>query len=115
MTSERGFTIVEVIIAIMVLSVGLLALVGSAAVTTRMISQGQRYTEASTLANQRFEILRSLPCASVVDGSATSGQFSLTWRVSSMANGRASLVQLNVASPTGTGVRNDRFSTVILC
>jgi type IV pilus assembly protein PilV len=114
-TSERGFTIVEVLIAVMVLSVGLLALVGSAAVTTRMIAQGQRYSEASALANERFEILRSQTCAAMADGSATSGRFTVTWRVVADASGRAREVQVVVTSPTASGARNDQFQTVILC
>jgi len=40
MKREQGFTIVEVIVAILVLTVGLLALVTSAALVTRMIGRG---------------------------------------------------------------------------
>jgi len=39
---QQGFTLVEVIIAILVLTVGLLGLVTSAALVTRMIGRGQR-------------------------------------------------------------------------
>ena len=38
--SQRGFTIVEIIIAIVVLTVGLLGLVSTAALVTRMIARG---------------------------------------------------------------------------
>src|SRR5438128_1090206 len=48
MKREQGFTIVEVIIAIMVLTVGLLVLVNSSALVTRMIAQGQRSAVAAT-------------------------------------------------------------------
>ena len=41
MKREQGFTLVEVIIAILVLTVGLLGLVTSAALVTRMIGRGQ--------------------------------------------------------------------------
>ena len=115
MNNERGFTIVEVIVAIMILSVGLLALASSAAVATRMISQGQRYSEASVMANERFEILRSLPCDSLKNGSATADQFTVAWRVTSVASGRARQADVAVMSPTGRGNRTDSFGTVILC
>jgi len=60
--SEAGFTIVEVIIAIMVLTVGLLGLVTTAALVTRMIGRGQRSAVASTFAAQRMERLRIAAC-----------------------------------------------------
>lgn len=64
-TSEAGFTIIEVIIAIMVLTVGLLGLVTTAALVTRMIGQGQRSAVASTFAAQRMERLRTAACIPV--------------------------------------------------
>lgn len=115
MNRERGFTIIEVIVAIIILSVGLLALVSSAAVVTRMISQGQRYSEASALANQRFEMLRSQTCAAMANGSAASGRFTVAWTVVADATGRSRNVTVTVTSPTRTSTRNDVFQTVILC
>jgi prepilin-type N-terminal cleavage/methylation domain-containing protein len=59
---QRGFTIVEIIIAIVVLTVGLLGLVSTAALVTRMIARGQRSAVASTFASQRMEVLRPAAC-----------------------------------------------------
>jgi prepilin-type N-terminal cleavage/methylation domain-containing protein len=61
-TSERGFTIIEVIVAIMVLTVGLLGLVTTAALVTRMIGRGQRSAVAATFGAQRMERLRTAAC-----------------------------------------------------
>lgn len=118
MSGERGFTIIEVIIAVIVLSVGLLGLVSTAALTTRMISQGQRYSEVAALANQRFEILRGendATCSRIVNGSNTEGQVQLSWTVASIQSGRARQVTVGVTSSTGTGRRTDRFQTIIFC
>jgi Tfp pilus assembly protein PilV len=60
--SEAGFTVVEVIIAIMVLTVGLLGLVTTAALVTRMIGRGQRSAVAGNFAAQRLERLRTAAC-----------------------------------------------------
>ncbi len=60
--NARGFTIVEIIIAIVVLTVGLLGLVSTAALVTRMIARGQRSAVASTFAAQRLEKLRPAGC-----------------------------------------------------
>ncbi|OLC47133.1 MAG: hypothetical protein DMD37_01900 [Gemmatimonadetes bacterium] len=70
---QSGFTIIEIIIAIMVLTVGLLALVTTAALVTRMIARGQRSAVASMFASQRAEQLRPAACipAQRVNGSDT--------------------------------------------
>lgn len=62
MKTQRGFTIIEVIIAIIVLTVGLLGLVSTAALVTRMIARGQRSAVASTFAAQRLEQMRVVAC-----------------------------------------------------
>jgi prepilin-type N-terminal cleavage/methylation domain-containing protein len=56
--SESGFTLVEVLIAVMVLGVGITALAGSAAVVTRMVSRGQMSTRAAEVAAARLDSLR---------------------------------------------------------
>ena len=57
--ARRGFTIVEVLVAVMVLSVGVLALASTAAVTGRLMSEGAVRNRAATLALSRFEVIAS--------------------------------------------------------
>jgi prepilin-type N-terminal cleavage/methylation domain-containing protein len=71
--SEAGFTLIEVLIAVMVLGVGITALVGSSAMVTRMISRGQMSTRAAQVAQQRLERLRLLAYSTTPH--CTSGQF----------------------------------------
>ena len=79
--TEAGFTIVEVIISIIVLTVGLLGLVTTAALVTRMITRGQRSAEAATFAARRMERLRPKAC---IPSQRTAGSDTLyrggTWR-----------------------------------
>ena len=56
--NQKGFTIIEIIIAIIVLTVGVLALVSTAALVTRMIARGQRSADASAFMARRVERLR---------------------------------------------------------
>jgi type IV pilus modification protein PilV len=73
MSNQRGFTMVEIIIAIIVLTVGLLGLVSTSALVTRMIGRGQRSAMAANFAQSRMERLRAGGCiASLrVNGSDT--------------------------------------------
>ena len=68
MKREQGFTLVEVIVAILVLTVGILGLVTSAALVTRMIAKGQRSAVQSLFATRRLEMLRSTGCTSQAAG-----------------------------------------------
>jgi prepilin-type N-terminal cleavage/methylation domain-containing protein len=72
-TKQSGFTIIEILIAIIVLTVGILGLVTTAALTTRMIARGQRSAVASLFASQRGEQLRPAACipSQRLDGSDT--------------------------------------------
>lgn len=69
MSNQRGFTLVEVIVAIVVLTVGILGLATTAALVTRMIARGQRSAVATTYATQRLEQLRVTGCTSQAAGS----------------------------------------------
>jgi prepilin-type N-terminal cleavage/methylation domain-containing protein len=60
--NQRGFTIIEIIIAIIVLTVGVLGMVTTAALVTRMIARGQRSADASAFAARRLERLRLAVC-----------------------------------------------------
>src|SRR2546422_9577267 len=108
---QSGFTIIEIIIAIMVLTVGLLALVTTAALVTRMIARGQRSAVASMFASQRAEQLRPAACipAQRVNGSDT------LWRgPDSVAHhNRAVPDQGNPYRPDrpGTGAKRDKQQT----
>jgi prepilin-type N-terminal cleavage/methylation domain-containing protein len=115
MKTERGFTIVEVLVAVMILSVGLMGLVTTAGLVTRMIGQGHRFTEASALANERIEVLRSQGCPAVGGGTETRGAYTVTWRIVEVAGGKGRGFVVAVRSPTTRGSRTDTFETVHFC
>jgi type IV pilus modification protein PilV len=114
-SNQKGFTIIEVLVAVLVLSVGILGLATTAALVTRMIGQGERFSQASTMAAEQFEVFRSQSCSSLASGATTNGGFTLTWTVQDAAGGRAKTVTIEVRSPTVRGTRADTFATTIGC
>ena len=121
--STAGFTLVEVLIAVMILGVGVVALAGSSAMVTRMISRGQMATRASQVASQRLESLRLL--AHSTDPKCTSGQFANgtatnplglqeSWTI--VANGSSRTITSTVTYNTGRGrTHSDALTTIIEC
>ena len=70
--ARRGFTIVELVVAIMILAIGILGLAGSSAVITRQLGRGNLQTIASTVAQSRFDSLTSVGCATLAPVSGIS-------------------------------------------
>jgi type IV pilus assembly protein PilV len=60
LTNSKGFTLIEVLIALIILSVSLLALASLTAVTTKNNSFGSHMTEAATFAQDKLEELRAI-------------------------------------------------------
>jgi prepilin-type N-terminal cleavage/methylation domain-containing protein len=72
MTRARsGFTIVELLVAIVILSIGLLAMVGTSSMTTRTLGKSRRVDFGAAFAGRRLEMLRSNACAARADGRDT--------------------------------------------
>ncbi len=120
--SDQGFTIVEVLVAVLVLTVGVTALVGSAGIVTRMIGQGRRTTQVAQRAERRLEILRQTAlsatpqCTGLTGGTSTSGGITETWTVTTPvtpAQTRVLQVIVRYARVRSTGV--DTLATSIRC
>jgi prepilin-type N-terminal cleavage/methylation domain-containing protein len=65
---SRGFTLIEVLVSLVILSVSLLAMAGLMATTTKNTSSGGRLTEAATFAQDRLEQFRAMTWQSVPIG-----------------------------------------------
>jgi prepilin-type N-terminal cleavage/methylation domain-containing protein len=53
--SDGGFTIIEVLVAIVVLGIGVIALVGTSGLVTRQIGRSRVITIANEVATRRLE------------------------------------------------------------
>jgi len=80
---SKGFSLIEVLIALVILSISLLALAGLMTTTTKNNAFGSNMTEAATLAQDKLEELRVTDWNNIVDGNDTSSirgmNYNRTW------------------------------------
>lgn len=119
MSNRRaGFTLVELLVAITMLSVGLLAFLGSSALDTRLLSRERRIDQAAIFAGKRLEALRIDACRRHVDSSEVLmvGAETLavnTWTFTSVNSGnlyRVTLTNKYLTAPRGGASTAARYS-----
>lgn len=115
--NRSGFTIIEVIVAIIMLVFGVLTFVASSAAVQRMLSRGNRATKAAAYSQERMGIMAATPCASLANGTATrGGVFALAWTVTSVNAGNAKRVRIITSYPGWRNVtRADTMEMSVLC
>ncbi len=116
MTRGRdGFTIIEVLIAVMLLTVGASALVGTSALVTRRVGRSRMLTVATEVGNLRLETLRSAAAIRVTSGGPLCASPSFassaapdtvqgvieSWTVTGTGNARTVIQTLTYRTPRG--------------
>jgi prepilin-type N-terminal cleavage/methylation domain-containing protein len=81
----RGFTLVELLIATVVLAVGLLALTSAGAAIVKLESRGQLFARMAAAGETRLELLRSQRCEAT-SGASDSGGLAERWSVTQSAS-----------------------------
>ena len=113
--SRVGFTIVEMIVAIMIFSVGVMGLAGTAAYVARQMNGGMQQTLAATIAQSRLDLIAGSGCRTVVDGSATMKGITETWRVDRPANFNILRVTETVSWRSGRSTRSQTYTASLPC
>lgn len=98
---SKGFTLIEVLVAMVILSFSLLALAGLMVTTTKNNSFGSNMTEATTFAQDKLEELRAIKWENLSDGNSTDQQggstginYTRNWNVTT--NGSLKTITINV-------------------
>ena len=119
---RKGFTIIEIIIAIIVLTVGVLGMVTTAALVTRMIARGQRSAAATAFAQRRLERMRVAAClpAQRINGTDTLYRGTMwtsinLWTYTDLGNLNYRLKIVSTYRTTQNKVRRDSTETTITC
>lgn len=83
--SKQGFTLIEVMMAIVILGIGIMSIVALQARDMVYNNSSRRQTQASTWAMDRVERLRSLPYTdanlNVATHTETEGPYAVSWKV----------------------------------
>ena len=124
---RSGFTIIEVLIALILLSVGVLALTSSAASVTRMLTNGAFKTKSYSISQARIDNLRTLAnrtnpkCTDpgVASGSRTNAGyagFGEAWTVTTTGTGGNTRTVWSVVTyRAGPKLYRDSTNAIILC
>lgn len=89
-SGQAGFTVIEVMIALTILLIGIAGLLSMQLTAMRATSFSRHATEASMLAEDKMEVLRTVPVALLVGGTDVvdsrglpdpGGLFTRTWTV----------------------------------
>ena len=99
-----GFTIAEVVVAMVILSVGLLALASGSMGVIRQMRAGNQAAVAAMVAQSRMEKMRSRMCVNISTGTATTNGMSEKWSVNSSLSTRYSAVGETVSYVPRPGV-----------
>jgi prepilin-type N-terminal cleavage/methylation domain-containing protein len=114
--AARGFTLVEVVVALTLLALGALALVAASAAAVRAVEAAETQLHATTAARSRVEQLASAPCAGLAAGSSadSAGRVLERWSVTHGRNG-ARLVTDSVAYSDRGTVRTFVLHRLVVC
>ena len=121
---RNGFTMVEIMVALVLLTVGVMALVGSSAMISRMIGKGRGSTIAVQVATARLERLRRVASSTTprctspefTTDSATTAGVAERWVVSPPSGGGLSRrVSVVLTYRDTRGLVRDTIHTALLC
>ena len=119
---RAGMTLIEALVALIVLSIGILALSGSSSLITRMIGRGKAETHAAMAASRRVEMLRqaaqsSTPRCTAPEfasgGPVLEDGLTQSWTVPSAGSIRR--VRVTVSYLTVRGIRSAVLETAVAC
>ncbi|HEU4748419.1 MAG TPA: prepilin-type N-terminal cleavage/methylation domain-containing protein [Gemmatimonadaceae bacterium] len=109
----RGYTLVEIIVAMVVFATGALSLAAGSAIVAREMHINGIRAEAARVATSRQEIVGST-CRTAVSGSEARGSIQSRWTVLRIDSIRLSLAG-TVSYHSPRGARSESYSVTVGC
>ncbi|MGZ3464554.1 MAG: prepilin-type N-terminal cleavage/methylation domain-containing protein [Gemmatimonadaceae bacterium] len=110
---SAGYTLIEIIIALLLFTIGGLALVGTSALIARATNADGIRERAGRIAASRLEVL-AIECQRAVSGRETLQQVESDWSVALLDSARIRVVEA-VIYPTWEGRLTLRFDSIFPC
>jgi type IV pilus assembly protein PilV len=112
--ARRGMTLIEVIIAIIVMSIGIMGLAGTASYVAQQMGGGNALTIAAALATKVSDSLSARRCSALVSGNQTKRGVTVTWTVADSSRTKWVTSQVQYKPKRGP-VKTLYYVTVIQC
>ena len=113
MEGRGGFTLVEVMVAMLILTVGLLGMATTSAVVIKQMGDAGRMGVAATIAQSRMEKLRIANCKVASSGTNSVRSVTESWRVTPQT--RSALIAVTVTYKTRNGSRSQSYQSTVPC
>lgn len=112
---RSGFTMPELLIAIIVIAIGLLSLASGSVGVLRQMRWGNQSALAALVATQRMEAVRSLGCVSMANGTATTRGLPEKWVITSISSKARAVVESVTYVPRAGLTRYVEMKSVVPC
>jgi type II secretory pathway component PulJ len=112
-SNNSGYTLIEVVVALMLFTVGGLALAASSAVIARGMAANATRERAGRIASSALELLES-ECRTAADGREYFQQIESEWSVARVDSFRVTLVE-SVRYMSPNGMRVDTYRVTVPC
>lgn len=116
--ARRGFTLIELIVGMVLLTIGVMGLVGVSAYAMRQSTTADNQAKLAQVAQSRMERLRSSNCAAIASSTTPALNRGIyeSWEViATTANTRRVRGTFVYRSGTGTRSRTITTETTVLC
>ncbi len=110
---RTGYTLIEIVVALLLFSVGGLALTATSAVVGRELSANGSRERAGRIAATRLEMLRA-SCRNASNGLEYVGRIKSEWSVDFLDSSRLAVLE-SITYPTKQGTRTDHYRATMPC
>jgi hypothetical protein len=108
-----ALTIIELLVAIVVFTIGVLGLAGTAGLVAGRLADGERLTSAAHVARSVLDSLGAVPCDRVAAGTVSRGRVQAQWTVA--RDSVAARVDLVIGVDLRRARRRETYQLVVPC
>ena len=108
-----AFTIIELLVAIVVLTAGVLALAATAGLVASQVGEGGQLTSSAHLTRSILDSLTTTPCSRLTTGVVARARTTVQWTI--VPDSSAARIDLTVGSTLRRGARRDTYRGLVPC